>query len=129
MSSKKTLGLISSNGICHCHKLKDVKLLTRICIDVSNLCRNKRKHSFQDLLNRLGSCRTSELKNILITSLILMNSCKKVAISIIKLMRPNLVLTPFRMRVDKKFLLFSCTPVVLKMLQVAPKTFCLFLRV
>ena len=45
------------NGIFGCHNLIGAKLLTRLRLGLSHLWEHKFKHSFQDTLNPLCSCR------------------------------------------------------------------------
>ena len=44
------------NSIFNCHKPKGIRLITRLRLNLSQFCKHKFKHSFQDCLNRLYVC-------------------------------------------------------------------------
>ena len=44
------------NNVYYCHNPKGIKLLTRLHVGLSHLCKHKFKHSFQDCLNPLCPC-------------------------------------------------------------------------
>ena len=44
------------NNVCYCHNFKEIRLLTRLCLDLSHLREHKFKHSFQHCLNPLCFC-------------------------------------------------------------------------
>ena len=44
------------NSIYYCHNPKGIRLLTRLCLGLSHLCKHKFKYSFQDCLNPLCFC-------------------------------------------------------------------------
>ena len=44
------------NSIYNCHNPKGIRLITRLCLELSHLCKHKFKHSFQDCLNPLCLC-------------------------------------------------------------------------
>lgn len=39
------------NSVYYCHNLKEISLMARLCLGLSNRCKHKFKHSFQDCLN------------------------------------------------------------------------------
>ena len=44
------------NNVCYCHNPKGIRLLTRLRLGLSHLCKHKFKHSIQDCLNPLCLC-------------------------------------------------------------------------
>ena len=58
ISKKTLLNFIRPSGSTtfNCHNPKGVKLLTRLRLGLSHLCKHKFKHSLQDLLNPVYSC-------------------------------------------------------------------------
>ena len=44
------------NNVYHCHNPKGIRLLTRLGVGFSHLCKQKFKYSFQDCLNPLCLC-------------------------------------------------------------------------
>ena len=44
------------NSVFNCHNPRGVKLLTRLILGLSHLCKHKFKHGFQDSLNPICSC-------------------------------------------------------------------------
>ena len=47
---------LKPNSIYNCHNPKGIRLITRLCLELSHLCEHKFKHSFQDCLNPLCLC-------------------------------------------------------------------------
>ena len=50
----------TANWVYNCHKAKGIKLITRLCLNVSHLPSHKFKHDFQDSLNSLWACGLHE---------------------------------------------------------------------
>ena len=46
------------NSIYNCHNPKGFRLITRLHLGLSHLCKHKFKHSFQDCLNPFCLCRS-----------------------------------------------------------------------